>query len=252
MSQTVQEFTQTQMTVICAHHTNLFSIQDENAGQTILKPVVDTVNSQYKTKKQIRFNPRVRTRRVRVPSTKEECRTFWSTEMDLSQRRQKDKKLRKAIAQMPNVYTHQRLLPLGLYTEVERRLRYKRAWSVRRAVFAKQEEAMLQDDASEEYHSEDFGCLSTSTSANYALYTQVAASCAHARGVQHASHVSFLTDEVDEDASSKTSTSSEEMVEESRRDEQKCISPFMEDFLLGQSMLLQKADSASQVTTPAA
>jgi len=250
MSQTVQECTQTQMSVICARHTNLFSIRDENAGQTSLKPVVDTVNSQYKTKKQIRFNPRVRTRRVRVPSTKEECLTFWSTEMELSQRRHKDKKLRKAIAQKPNVYTPQRLLPLGLYTEVERRLRYKRAWSVRRAVFAKQEEAMLLDDTSEEYHTEDFGCLSTS--ANYALYSQVAASCAHARGVQHASHVSFMTDEVDEDASSKTSTPSEEMVEESRRDEKKCISPFMEDFLLGQPMLLQKADSASQVTTPAA
>lgn len=178
------------MTVICIPPT--LTVRHGNQATTI-KPLL----------KKVQFNEKVRVRRrTQKPLTEEEFQSIWFSEMELQDRRRKDKKLRYAIAKQPEKFGTDKLLVLGLFNEDQRRARNQRALSARTAVLND------MDVDSRSSHSDDsspsFSSLPLVVNDTYALHSQAAAEEAYERAVEHAAHVLIMDQE--DDSSSQADT----------------------------------------------
>jgi hypothetical protein len=178
------------MTLVCALPTTLIVQQ----GVPDAKRVAHCSTTLSLTRK-VRFNELVRLRRTAsLPrSTQEEFQTIWFTQKEIVERMRKDKRLRHAIARQPEVFDTEKLLSLGLYTEMERLQRCKRAIAARGSILSKTN-SMDVDSSSDSGDSS--GCLTTT---NYVLHSEAAAIEAHERALQHSNHVQTMV--YDDDAS---------------------------------------------------
>ena len=174
------------MTVVCISPT--LTVRQ---GVPSPKPVAHSTSS---LTGKVRFNHKVRIRRtVSLPRTQEEFQTIWFTQKEIVERMRKDKRLRHAIARQPEVFGTEKLLSLGLYTEMERLQRCKRAIAARGSILSKTN-SMDVDSSSDSGDSS--GCLTTT---NYVLHSEAAAIEAHERALQHSNHVQTMV--YDDDAS---------------------------------------------------
>eukprot|EP00980_Cylindrotheca_fusiformis_P012952 scaffold3236_cov66-Cylindrotheca_fusiformis.AAC.18 len=186
------------------------------------------------SKKQVHFYPRVKTRRVIVPMTDVERQACWYSSQELQARIRKDRKLRAAVASYANSNTDTDnddashrfdsdcLCRIGLYTEQDRKNRYRRAQQARFVVVFEQQQQQQQ----QQQDCTTAGCSSSTTSSTvsndtattssitsssttattntttsstttttpvmYSTFSEMASRIAYKRGLEQARHVQAL------------------------------------------------------------
>ncbi|CAJ1946458.1 unnamed protein product [Cylindrotheca closterium] len=168
----------------------------QGVSRSVNKPAADkqclmpsSAPGPFTAPRKVTFNDLVRLRRTAFLSrpTQEEFQAVWFTQKEILDRRRKDKRIRYAIARRPETFGTEKLVGLGLYSEVERLQRCNRAIAARASVLSKNKSVGV--DRTRGSESDD---SSGSLTISYALHSKAASVEAHERALQHSNHIQAM------------------------------------------------------------